>query len=289
MLPSLNALRAFGEAARSGSFKSAARALNVSPTAISHHVRGLEESLSVTLFHREGRRLSLTPEGARLAEDVNEAIHQLTRAVERTRARRQDQTVRIAAGPFFAARWLMPRLATFWTRHPDISLEVVPVPRRLAEREVDADIVIEWGEGGGPQLLTLTPVPIASPDLLARLGPIQHPCDLLDQPLIHQRDMSSWAEWFASHDVPAPQPLRGVVFEDANAVLRGAVEGQGVTLGWLPLIRAELDGGLVVQLFDAGAPSKKQYSITRGDTGKRSAQTEAVASWLWAEGASAES
>ena len=286
MLPSLKALRAFDQAVRSGSFKAAAQSLNVSPTAISHHIRTLEQDLGVALFERDGRNVILTPQGQELSADVAQAFAQLAQAVERTRRKPRGQAIRIAAGPFFAARWLMPRLATFWVQHPQISLEVVPIPQRLAGRDIDADIVISWdditAENAQP-LLTLTPFAIASPAFIERFGRPNHPVDLVNMPLIHQRDTSSWTDWFAAMDVAFVKPLKGPIFEDANAVMRGAVEGQGVTLGWMPLIEHEIETGRVIQLFDQSVAWKKQYYVNVASRGMRNSAAQSVVEWLYKE------
>lgn len=286
MLPSLKALRAFDQAVRSGSFKAAAQALNVSPTAISHHIRTLEQDLGVALFERDGRNVILTPQGQELSADVAQAFAQMAQAVERTRRKPRGQAIRIAAGPFFAARCLMPRLATFWVEHPQISLEVVPIPQRLAGRDIDADIVISWdditAENAQP-LLTLTPFAIASPAFIERFGRPNHPVDLVNMPLIHQRDTSSWTDWFAAMDVACVKPLKGPIFEDANAVMRGAVEGQGVTLGWMPLIEHEIETGRVIQLFDQSVAWKKQYYVNVASRGMRNCAAQSVVEWLHKE------
>jgi len=288
MLPSLKALRAFDHAARTGSFKSAAEALNVSPTAISHHIRTLEEDLGVALFGRNGRNVTLTQQGRELSTDVAQAFAQLAQAVDRTRRSPNGQVIRIAAGPFFAARWLMPRLATFWLEHPQISLEVVPIPQRLFGHDIDADIVISWDditEENAQPLLTLTPFAIASPSLIKRFGRPDSPSDLVNMPLIHQRDTSGWADWFAAMDVACVKPLPGPVFEDANAVMRGAVEGQGVTLGWMPLIEHEIETGRVIQLFDQLIAWRKQYYVNIAPRGLRNGGAQSVVDWLRSEGA----
>ena len=287
MLPSLKALRAFDHAARTGSFKAAAEVLNISATAISHHIRTLEDDLGVALFQRDGRNVALTRQGRDLATEVAQAFTQLSQAVDRTRRAPDGHITRIAAGPYFAARWLMPRLATFWTVHPKISLEVVPIPHRLSGREIDADIMIAWDdvtEKNAKPLLTLTPFAIASPNLIARLGRPKIPADLLKMPLIHQRDTSSWAEWFAAMGVACTAPLQGPVFEDANAVMRGAVDGQGVTLGWMPLIQPEIETGRVVRLFDQPITWKKQYYVSIAPKGQRSSSAKSVVDWLHREG-----
>lgn len=117
MTPSLPALRAFDAAARLGRFRTAAEELPVTPTAISDHIRGLEDQLGVQLFTRSGRDVVLTEDGRRLAEATGQAFGTLDDAV-RALQRRSRKVVRLSAGPIFTARWLMPRISDFWETHP---------------------------------------------------------------------------------------------------------------------------------------------------------------------------
>ena len=181
--PSLPALRAFDAAARTGSYRSAAETLSVTPTAISHHIRGLEAQLGVQLFARSGRDMALTEEGRRLAEATSQAFGLLGDAVRMLR-HSSRKVVRLAAGPIFTARWLMPRISDFWGSYPKTELEVVPTyqPGRLDREKVD--IVIRWERltdmpDSALKLLELRPVAIASKDFIAQFRPIKEPADLL--------------------------------------------------------------------------------------------------------------
>ncbi|MEO0717461.1 MAG: LysR family transcriptional regulator [Pseudomonadota bacterium] len=285
MLPSLPALRAFDAAARRGSFRAAAEHLSVTATAISHHVRGLEEQLGVKLFERTGRDIVLTEEGRRLAETTARAFSMLEDAVQTVR-RTARRVVRLAAGPIFTARWLMPRIGDFWRAHPGVQLEVAPSFRPRAHTEGDADIVVTWERvsdmpEGAVKLLELRPVAIASEQFLDRNGPIETPADLLRAPLIHQRNQLGWLDWFAAMGVRLEEDLRGPVFEDANAILRGAAGGQGAVIGWLPLIQQDLNEGRVVRLFNEEiAPTHGYFLEIASD---RRAETIAVVNWLTAQ------
>ena len=249
MLPSLPALRAFDAAARLGSFRAAAEALSISSTAISHHVRGLEEQLQVPLFHRTGRTVTLSDAGKRLAEATAQAFDILEEAVDGFRTNTQ-RVVRIAAGPILTARWLMPRISDFWERHPGLELEFVPTYRPGTLAEGATDIIIRWERlhdmpaqdmpARAAKLIELQPVAVASPAFVARHGPFRRPADLLEVPILHQRNHWGWLDWFSAQGIAAPTPLRGPLFEDANILIRGAAEGQGAIIGWLPLIEQDL-------------------------------------------------
>lgn len=103
-------------------------------------------------------------------------------------------------------------------------------------------------------------------------------------PLIHQRDTSGWVDWFAGMDVARVKPLQGPIFEDANAVMRGAIESQGVTLGWMPLTVQEIETGRVIQLFNQPVAWKKQYYVNIAPRGLRNNAAQSVVDWLRKEG-----
>ena len=122
-LPSLSALRSFEAAARLQSFKLAAEELSVSATSISHQVRALEETLEVRLFLRKTRAVELTQEGRILLQATGNGFDTIAAGVERLR-REQRRSVTLSTTPSFAARWLVPRLASFNAGHPDIALRL---------------------------------------------------------------------------------------------------------------------------------------------------------------------
>jgi len=284
MLPSLPALRAFDAAARRGSFRAAAEELSVSPTAISHHIRTLEEQLDLMLFTRIGRSVELTEDGKALAEATGQAFGLLSETVEALRGTTRP-VVRIAAGPILAARWLMPRISEFWQLFPDISLEVVPTHHSLKQSFGDSDIAIRWDrlDDAPPEarlLLELKPVAVASPEFIDQNGPFTAPKDLLAVQRLHQRDLWGWSDWFRRMEVNPDGPLRGPVFEDANVVLRGAIEGQGVILGWLPLVEQELRDDRIRRLFDEDIAPTHGYFLTRRPDRKPNKAVRTVTDWL---------
>lgn len=192
----------------------------------------------------DGRRLAdATKQAFGLLEDVLETLRETPRKV-----------VRIVAGPIFTARWLMPRIGDFWERHPELELEFLPTYRPDDRVVRSADIVIRWDRvrdmpATATKLLELQPVAVASPDFVKRYGPFEKPADLLSVPILHQRNHWGWLDWFAAQAVKPAKGLRGPLFEDANVLIRGAAEGQGAIVGWLPLIEQDLRDGRVVRLF----------------------------------------
>ncbi|QFT74952.1 LysR family transcriptional regulator [Ruegeria sp. THAF33] len=284
MLPSLSALRAFDAAARRGSFRAAAEHLSITPTAISHHIRGLEDTLGVKLFERTGRQVRLTEDGIRLAETTGQAFGMLNDTVRALR-RTSRKVVRLAAGPIFTARWLMPRISDLWEQYPRIELEVVPHYRPRMGNHTQADIVISWERladmpSSAIKLLELRPVAIASKGYIDQHGAIQAPEDLLTLPILHQRNHWGWLDWFAAMGVQPETPLRGAVFEDANVLFRGAAEGQGAIVGWLPLIEQDLRERRVVRLFEEDITPTHGYFVEAWEGNRTRRETQDVLDWL---------
>jgi LysR family glycine cleavage system transcriptional activator len=285
VLPSLPALRAFDAASRLGSFRAASEELHVSPTAISHHIRGLEAQLNLQLFIRSGRRVVLTDQGMRLAEDVTKAFRILEQAVLDLSDTSEQAKIRIAMGPSFATRWMLPRLAAFNAHFPDVDIELVQTPLLVSPQNVDADIFITWGDGYWPdmvadRLVGVMAAPVASPAFLDQQGYPQSPRDLLKFPLIHQRDTVGWRGWFVHHDVPSPDALPGPLIEDTNVVLQAAIAGQGIVMGWRPLIDQELETGALVQLFDAVHSEVRAYYLVRRKHAAQHSVIATVCQWL---------
>ncbi|MES0828439.1 LysR family transcriptional regulator [Ruegeria sp. SCP11] len=284
MKASLPALRAFDAAAQHSSFRAAAEDLSVTPTAISHHVRGLEDQLGVKLFYREGRDVVLTEDGRRLAKATRQAFGVLDNAVNSLR-RGARKAVRLMAGPIVTARWLMPRISDLWAAHPGIELEVVPSSQPGVQNTENVDIVIRWARMGemsdnATKLLELRPVAIASKDFVAEHAPIAHASDLLRLPLLHQKNHWGWLDWFATMKVPVSNPLSGPIFQDSNVLLRGAAEGQGVTIGWLPLIDPDLAEGRVVRLFDEDIAPTHAYFVEVVNRSSARREVQHVEKWL---------
>lgn len=151
-IPSLAALRAFEAAARLGSLSEAARALNVTHAAIAAHVRALEAEFGQPLLRRSGRGMVPTPAGADLARDLGNGFAEIAVAVRALRQGREDRPVILTTTPSFAETWLMPRLAAFWSAHPEVPLSVQTSHHLVDLRRDGVDIAIRYGRGPWPGL-----------------------------------------------------------------------------------------------------------------------------------------
>ncbi|GGF45091.1 LysR family transcriptional regulator [Aliidongia dinghuensis] len=251
-LPPLAALRAFEAAGRHLSFSKAGDELLISQSAVSHHIRTLEASLGVTLFRREVRAVSLTPDGARYLASVRPAFDLLvegTDAVTRT----AKATVRVNLLASFATHWLVPRLGRFRARHPGIELMLDPAIGLVDLETSDADLAIRYGQGNWPgiearRLMDERIAPVASPALIVRGPAIAAPADLLGHEILfsYSRTLFEWDSWSRAAGLDLSTARRSLL-HDYNIVLQAALDGQGVAIGRHRLVRDRLASGQLVQ------------------------------------------
>jgi len=282
---SLNALRAFESAARHLSFKMAAEELNLTPTAISHQIRGLEATLGLRLFDRQVRRVTLTSDGAEFARALAPAFAAIEQAVVTCRSKLRRPTVTVGAGPLLASRWLVPRLGTFWDMHPNIDLRLHYSPVPVHQQLTRYDLAIAWGKGGWPGVdahlfLRIDTTPVHAPNASFGFKSGENPEALLDRPLLHYRDFDDWRQWLIDAGADAPADLPGAVFDDANVLVQAALEGQGIALGYLPLVADELLLGRLVAPWTLKSASSSAYYLTAAEPSRLQPPVQAVLDWL---------
>jgi LysR family glycine cleavage system transcriptional activator len=254
-LPPLNALRNFEAVARHGSFAAAAADLHVTHWAVGKQIRLLEDWFGVPLFERQARGVVLTDDGAVLLHDVTYAFDRLAAGATRLRhdepGRRVSGTVRVNVLASFALCWLLPRLADFQSRYPDIEVRISTTSRKLRYIGDAFDVGVRSGheEGAGIVSRTLMAdqrLPACSPALLRR-SPIHSVADLRHHALLHSASTrSAWSHWLREAGAADLRPTRHVEYDHAYLQLAAAAEGLGVTLASLPLIERDIAAGRLV-------------------------------------------
>ncbi|WP_110670821.1 LysR substrate-binding domain-containing protein [Salinicola halophilus] len=266
-LPSLSALRAFEAAARHLSAKRAAAELSVTPTAISHQIRQLEEHLGVALFIRQPRQLRLTVQGQELLTAASEAFDTLASAVARLHPVPERFNVTLSTIPAVAARWLLPRVSELRDAHPTLSLNLQISHHLVALDGVAADMAIRYGTGDWPGLMAErlfdnTFVPACSPALGVRTPDDLHHATLIHyEPPNYKGPLLSWAAWQKLARVPALDVTGGLVFSDETHTIAAALGGQGVALMSRTLIAEELADGRLIEPFGPVLPGKPFYLV----------------------------
>ncbi|MBI1211417.1 MAG: LysR family transcriptional regulator [Alphaproteobacteria bacterium] len=285
-MPPLTALRAFLAAGQQGSFQSAAQELGVTPSAISHQVRTLEAWLGVPLFVRTARQVTLTAKGRRFLRDIEGAFGKIRLSAERMRGRGTKTTLRVSALPLFTSAWLIPRLADFEARHPDITL-AIETTNRIVDLERDGvDVGIRNLRAPTPGLVVKKLLDVRAVPLVARkLAPqLRRPQDLAQQTLIHiSARPESWREWLKAAGLGDLKPKKELTFDTVPAALEAAARGYGVTLGMHPLVwESQAAASLVVPFAAKASVSSSYYLVHRKHDGSR-AEVRAFVDWLTGE------
>ena len=266
-LPPLNALRAFEAAARRLSFTKAAEELNVTPGAISQHIRQLEDYAGTPLFRRTGRSVLLTDAAQAALPMVRDAFDQITEAGRIMQAPARKGRVLVSCAPSFAAKWLAPRLERFQTHHPGIEAWVSADSHLTDFTTADADIGIRYGAGmydglKAEKLLDETVLPICSPKLLEGPEAIRRPEDLARHTLIH--DVSTdvapscpdWTSWLQARGVgDTVDGRRGPRFNQSALAIEAAATGRGVVLAKRAIAASDIESGRLIAPFADGSIS----------------------------------
>lgn len=233
-LPPLNSLRAFEAAARHHSVSGAAEELNVSPGALSRHVRKLEEYIGTPLFKRTKTGLILTREGmnyAMLASDVFDTLHDGT---TRLRGDSKRLVVKLRVTPTVAIHWLMPRLALFYGAHPEVDTHITTAYDPVDFDRHDAHLGIRLGSGDWPevesyQVLLEELLPLCAPDLQRQPLP-KVPRDLSAHVLLHSAMRpNDWRNWCAAH-CPDLDSAKGLRLENSVMAYQAAKLGMGIAI-----------------------------------------------------------
>jgi DNA-binding transcriptional LysR family regulator len=261
-IPPIQCLLTFEALARLRSVTQAADELCVTPSAVSHRVKQLEQIIGTKLFGRAD--FSLTTEGIEYLAHVREGLASLEKfpSASTSPGRRK---LKLAVTPTFARSVLMPRLRQFIEAYPEIDLTLqvsIPLLDVVAE---DADLTVRFGTGRYADvehvcLIKDEVTPLASPAWLRENGPFTSPEDLLDQPLLRS-PLEPWRTWFAAHNLDWPEPTEGSTFNDIGLMCDAAAQGLGIGLIRTKLGAPWVDSGQLVRLFERSVPSPHAHYL----------------------------
>jgi LysR family glycine cleavage system transcriptional activator len=286
-IPPLTALLAFERAATQLSFRRAARDLALSPSAISHQIRGLEEQFGVKLFVRGARSVRLTADGERYLAKVSVALAALQDAGREMLAQRRDSRSElwISSLPFFTSTILIPALPDFKRRHPELTLRIEATHQYADFNASRVDVAIRYGREHSTglkfePLVQIKGLPVCAPALIK--GGLQKPADLSREILIHLTTQPrAWPAWLKEAGLPQLEPRGHLWLDSVPAMLEAAEQGLGVTLGMSPLIKARPGFGkrLVAPFAFEPVHSETIYLVSRTEQA-RDRRIGAVRRWI---------
>jgi LysR family glycine cleavage system transcriptional activator len=286
-LPPLASLRAFEAAARHLSFKRAAAELLVTPTAISHQIKLLEDTIGSTLFERRPRQIVMTATARTLYPVLRDGFDAFARALDELSKIPRRQVVTISATRAFTTKWLVPRVAAFQKRQPEIDLRLLATDEVVDLRAGAADLAIRYGNQRVAGLR-------AEPLMFERYAPVAHPslglrrsADLARFRLIHFEwhraapDNPSWRRWFKAAELRTSDNA-GLHFTDESHAIQATIAGHGVGLLSLTLLADDIGAGALVSPFGPQIPGKACH-LVHAEERPLSAAASAVRIWLLSE------
>ena len=283
-LPSLPALRAFEAAARHLSFKRAGEELHVTPTAISHQVRLLEDTLGIRLFERRARQVVMTAEAQSLFPVLRDGFDAFARALDAIASRAARTSVTVTATTAFTAKWLVPRVAAFHAVRPDVDLKLLATEEVVDLGAGTVDIALRYGRVTDPDL-------VAEPLMVDRYAPVASPrlrlakrSDLKSATLLHfdwrsnNPNRPNWPRWLHAAGLKGVDGEAGLRFSDESHAIQAAVAGHGVGLLSSALVADELGTGTLVMPF---GPEIDGFTCYLVHSTKRPLSEAAIAARAW--------
>jgi DNA-binding transcriptional LysR family regulator len=290
LLPSTSMLAAFDAAARTGSFTAAAKELSLTQGAISRQITAFEQQLDLRLFNRNKQKITLTEAGKVYAKEINSALSHIRSATLNLMTNPSGGVLNIAVLPMFGSRWLMPRLADFLAKNPQITINTVSKLSQFDFSQEDVHCAIhfghaDWSHANCTFLMAEESIPVCSPKLfnhanLAETGDVYS--KLIDLPLLHIATRpNAWQEWFSEHSIKAvTKSHRGMHFEQFSIATNAATAGLGVALLPRFLIENELERGELQIICNKPQRTNSGYYLVTPNDKLHYAPVLAFTNWL---------
>lgn len=278
-IPSLNSLRAFAVVAETGSYSRASVILNISHAAVSQQVKGLEARLGVVLVVRDGRGIKLTDRGAELAGHLAKGFSAIREGVDAVTGADITRPVRITMSPAFATSWLLPRLADFQHKHPEITLMLSPTAEVIELAPGGTDLAIRFGSGEWPgievtPLLLSDMVVVGARDLVG--GRKVDPEMFVEMPWLQELGTNEVAEWLARQGIVAKRPLK-ITHMPGNLIMEAVRRGDGLTYTARCFVDQDIQSGRLVEL-STESNAGGYYIVMRPGVVRSSVRT--LSKWL---------
>lgn len=279
-IPPLSHIPAFEAAARFESFARAAKELGITSTAVSQHIRALEDWFGTPLFIRKARGVQLTKQGQQFASTCQTAIREIANSAAQISPKKTKRKVSLACQPSVVSLWLTNRLPDFMERHPDIQVSIVYPFGAAMPEEVGADLLIRHGtipDQAAEKILSAETRPTCARSYLEKDGPFNEPSALLQARLLHDETEEAWRQWLRQYDLDLPSGS-APVFGDFNLLISSIQAGYGIGLCPTSLIEQDISEGKLVVLSEDATDKDKYYWLIRAQS--LSDDAEMLRQWL---------
>ena len=280
----IRGLRSFCVASKCLSFKHAAAQLFLTPSAVSHQIKQLEEQLGFVLFKRGTRSIELTSSGKQFYQSIQPIIHQLESTISEFTHNQQNKTIVISLPEFFASELFIPRLSEWSEQNPDINLQLETVKSGSKPSQVaDLSIVLANGKPNASIVHELFPVryaPACNKKLYKKLKNIGFSA-LRNTPLIlHRSRPWSWHQWADKVNIDDFDPKQIIQFDSMFGVARAAQQGMGIALVPLPISKTWFSEQLLVKLFDDELNTNDRYYLIQHENMESKTELTLFANWV---------
>ena len=286
--PPLRNLRAFCVAARHRSFKFAAEELFLTPSAVSHQMKELEDALGVRLFVRKTRALELTTAGHMLLDEVEPLLEALDRSLAQIARQNSRRALRVLLPPFFANELFVPRMASFCAAHPELDFQIDTHDPRPSTHPPSADVSVLLGEAPPPglkawRLFSIALVAVcarAHTAMVARLGrEVFRELTLI----VHKARPSAWADWAKEVGLDPPEPRSVIELDTMSAVVRAAERGLGIALAPEALCASSSEAGALVRIYSVALMTGESYFLVCRPRDMEKPEIAALIEWMLAQ------
>jgi LysR family glycine cleavage system transcriptional activator len=280
----IRGLRSFCVASKCLSFKHAAAQLFLTPSAVSHQIKQLEEQLGFVLFKRGTRSIELTSSGKQFYQSIQPIIHQLESTISEFTHNQQNKTIVISLPEFFASELFIPRLSEWSEQNPGINLQLETVKSGSEPSQVaDLSIVLANGKPNASIVHELFPVryaPACNKKLYKKLKNIGVSA-LRSTPLIlHRSRPWSWHQWADNVNIDDFDPKQIIQFDSMFGVARAAQQGMGIALVPLPISKTWFSEQLLVKLFDEELNTNDRYYLIQHENMESKTELTLFANWV---------
>jgi len=282
--PPLRNLRAFCIAARHRSFKSAADELALTPSAVSHQMKELEEVMGVRLFERKTRSLALTTAGHTLLDEMAPLLDMIDRSLAQFSRRNRRRNVRVMLPPFFASELFVPRLESFFALHPGIDIQVDTVDPWPSDHSLSADvsIVLTNAAPQGVNAVRLFPLKLAAVcarDFAASVARLGREAFRETALIVQKARPFAWAHWADEIGLDTPEPRNIIELDTMFSVVRAAERGVGIALVPEILCEAWFRSGALVRLFSVLLETDDSYFLVSRLQDAKKPEVAAITDW----------
>lgn len=282
---SLAAIQTFIVVASEQNFSQAAKLLHITPSAVSHRIKLLEQQLNVRLFNRFSKGVTLTNAGKTLQQYVTQGMNLIHQGIQTSQFVSQREKLVIAVIPSLANDWLIPKLTAFYQAFTNIELEIIALDPLADFSSSRYDAHIHFGSGRYPGLVSQflfkeKVYPVCHPslyqsianrplsDVLQEYNLLLYRAGLEDEP-----GATNLAGWLRCFDIPPFTEIKQVWFSHVSMALTAAKQRQGIALGWHQIVKPAIEAGELIRITDYEIDTEFNYYFVAT---KKSWQREVV-------------